>query len=273
MRRALLAACALASLLPLDVAAPVWHAASSSADISSNWAGYAASGGAFTSVTGSWTVPHVSANGNAGVDATWVGIGGVSSHDLIQAGTQETMSRSGQVAYEAWVEMLPQSSRRVPLAVNAGDSMTVSVTQTSSGQWQLSLKDDTTGQTYQTTAQYQSALSSAEWIEEAPSGPGGELPLDNFGTVQFSGASAVKNGQTVTIAQANGQPITLASRGQTLASPSALGADGASFSVTRASSSANPPSPSPRPEPGRPPFRRRPRIEIERVPRPWLFNF
>jgi hypothetical protein len=267
MRRALLAACALASLLPLDLAAPVWHAAGSGSEISSNWAGYEAVGSPFTSVSGSWTVPHASSSSSAGVDATWVGIGGANSHDLIQAGTQETVSRLGQATYEAWVEMLPQSSRRVPLAVHAGDSITASVTQTSSGQWQLNLKDNTTGQAYQTAAPYQSFLSSAEWIEEAPSGPGGELPLDGFGTVQFSAASAVKSGQPVTISKAGGQPITMASHGQTLASPSALGPDGASFSVTRTSSNGS--TPSPRPEPGRPPLRRRPRIQ----PRPWLVHF
>src|SRR2546427_4217339 len=52
---------------------------------SSNWSGYAASGGTFTSVTATWTVPTVSAT-SPGADATWVGIGGLESQDLIQAG-------------------------------------------------------------------------------------------------------------------------------------------------------------------------------------------
>src|SRR5712691_1616461 len=39
---------------------------------SGNWSGYVASGGTFTSVSGSWIVPQVSA-GSAGADATWVG--------------------------------------------------------------------------------------------------------------------------------------------------------------------------------------------------------
>lgn len=268
----LVAASVLASLLPLSAVAPVWHAQTVSSSVSSNWAGYSATGGSFTTVAGSWTVPHVSTGTNPGVDATWVGIGGVSSSDLIQAGTQESVNRAGRIMYEAWVEMLPHASQIVPLTVNAGDSMTVSVSQLSTGQWQLSLKDNTTGQSYQATAAYQSSLSSADWIEEAPNGRGGELPLDNFGSVQFSGATTTENGQQVTVAQANGQPITMANRGQTLAVPSALGADGASFTVTRTSSSVSPPA---RPRPDRDPrrLRRRPRIEIDRVPRAWVFDF
>src|SRR5439155_19997725 len=45
---------------------------------SSNWSGYAATGGAFTSVSATLTVPTV-ASTSTGADATWVGIGGLSS--------------------------------------------------------------------------------------------------------------------------------------------------------------------------------------------------
>ena len=68
---------------------------------------------------------------------------------------------------------------------------------------------------------------------EAPSARRGRLlPLDTFGTITFSQASAVKDGQTVTVAEAGGHAITMISRvGQALASPSGLGDDGGSFSV------------------------------------------
>src|SRR5438270_505776 len=96
---------------------------------SSNWSGYAATGGTFTSVSATWTVPTV-ASTSTGADATWVGIGGLSSSDLIQAGTQAMVDGNG-VTYTSWIEMLPQSSRDVPLSVSAGDSVTVSITQQS----------------------------------------------------------------------------------------------------------------------------------------------
>jgi hypothetical protein len=204
---------------------------------SQNWSGYAASGGSFTSVSGTWTVPQFSPSSTAGADAAWVGIGGVTSRDLIQAGTQQTVSGSGSTQYEAWVETLPQASHPVPLAVHAGDSVSVSIAQQpqASDQWQVSFTNNTTGQTFQVTERYSSSLSSAEWIEEAPSAARGrQLPLDNFGTINFSAASATRNGQTVTPASAGSQAITMIGRGgQVLATTSSLGGDGASFSVSR----------------------------------------
>jgi hypothetical protein len=205
-------------------------------DTSHNWSGYAATGANFTSVTGTWNVPQFSADGPFGIDAAWVGIGGVRTRDLIQAGTQQTVSGSGSTHYEAWVETLPRASRPVPLRVHAGDSVTVSITEQSPDQWLIEFSNNTTGQTYQETQQYRSSHSSAEWVEEAPSGGrgGGVLPLSNFGTIQFTDGSAVKNGQSLSIAAAGGQAITMISDNeQALAVPSSLGSDGASFSVAR----------------------------------------
>jgi hypothetical protein len=203
---------------------------------SHNWSGYAATGGRFSGVTGTWTVPQFnSSDPSFGIDAAWVGIGGVRSTDLIQAGTQHTVSGNGSTRYEAWVETLPGPSRQVPLRVHPGDSVTVSITLQSADQWLIAFTNSTTGQTYQQTETYRSSLSSAEWVEEAPSGArGGILPLDNFGTVEFTGGSAVKDGNTVSIAQANARAITMVSANeQTLAVPSALGSDGGSFSIAR----------------------------------------
>jgi hypothetical protein len=213
---------------------------------SHNWSGYAATGGTYTAVTGTWTVPEFNATSPAGVDAAWVGIGGVRSRDLIQAGTQQTVSGNGSTHYEAWIEMLPRSSRPVPLQVHAGDSVTVSITEQSTNSWLIQFTNNTTGKTYETTQQYASSRSSAEWVEEAPSGGrgGGVLPLDNFGTVQFNGGSTVKDGQTVSIAGTGARAITMiGDSNQPLAVPSALGDDGASFSVARTDTAAGTPAP------------------------------
>ncbi len=200
---------------------------------SRNWSGYAATGGKYTSVSGTWIVPNVSA-GTTGMDATWVGIGGVTSTDLIQAGTQAIV-QSGQVVYSAWWETLPQVSQEVPLTVNAGDKVTVSITQQSDGTWQILIRDATNQQSWQKNVTYQSSLSSAEWIEEAPSaGRRTVLPLDSFGAVTFTAGTTVVNGQTRTIAQAGGQPITMGNgAGQALAQTSTLATNGDSFTVTR----------------------------------------
>jgi ketosteroid isomerase-like protein len=214
---------------------------SSDLSVSHNWAGYAATGGGYTAVSGTWTVPDFAADSPQGVDATWVGIGGVNTHDLIQAGTQEQTSGSGQTQYQAWIEMLPQASRPVPLAVRPGDSVSVSINEQTPNTWLISFVNNTTGQTFQQTERYTSSHSSAEWVEEAPSSGRGILPLDNFGTVQFSAASTVQNGQTEDLTAAHARPISLIGAAQQpLAVPSPLGSDGSSFSVSRTPTAATP---------------------------------
>jgi hypothetical protein len=208
---------------------------------SHNWSGYAATSGTYTGVTGTWNVPVPGINGTPGVGATWVGIGGVSSHDLIQAGTEDVAAGGGQAQFQTWIEMLPQASQQVPVAVVPGDSVTVSIDEqgAGSGNWQISITNNTTGQTYLTNVQYASSESSVEWVMEAPSGSRGVLPLDNFTSVSFTVASAIQNGQTVDLSQTGAYPITmLNANNQPLAVPSAVGSNGSSFSVARTAAPA-----------------------------------
>ncbi|MSQ23777.1 MAG: hypothetical protein EXR58_04375 [Chloroflexi bacterium] len=202
---------------------------------SANWSGYAATGGTFTSVAGTWTVPQIAADAPIGSDAAWVGIGGERSRDLIQAGTQESVIGPGRVRYNAWIEMLPDYARPVPLAVHPGDSVTVSIDQLAAGSWLIAMKNNTTGGSYDRTVQYESSLSSAEWVEEAPTGGRGTLlPLSNFGAVTFTNTSAVKDGRLVSPAEAGASPITMTNgRGEPLAVPSVLVDGGTAFQVTR----------------------------------------
>jgi hypothetical protein len=211
--------------------------------VSRNWAGYAATAGDYTSVSASWSVSEVGPSSSAGVDAAWVGIGGVRSHDLIQAGTQRTVSPRGVTQNAAWIELLPQPPQTVPLKITAGDSVAVSISQQGPETWLIALTNATTGEAYQVTKHYASSLSSAEWVEEAPSaGRGGPLPLDDFGTLTFTQASAVRDDETVNIVQAGAHAITMITPGGAhLVEPSGPGADGESFSVTRTTT----PSPSP----------------------------
>jgi hypothetical protein len=203
-------------------------------DTSSNWSGYVANGGTYTSVTGTWIVPQVGAT-TTGADATWVGIGGISGTDLIQAGTQATVSGGG-VSYEAWIEMLPASSQTISLSVSPGDSVTVTITEQSSGEWLIAMSNNTTKSAYQRTVRYDSSRSSAEWIQEAPSSGRGIIPLDDFGTVVFSGGSAVRDGRTLNLSALGATAVAMINRsGQAIAQPSTLGADGGSFAVTRTS--------------------------------------
>jgi hypothetical protein len=204
---------------------------------SRNWSGYAATGGNFTSVTGTWTVPQATTAGPYAADAAWVGIGGVDSRDLIQAGTSAEVAGNGRVRYQAWVEMLPAGPHPIPLAVKPGDSVTFTVAETSPNEWLISAKNNTTGRSTSVREQYTSSHSSAEWVEEAPAAGGRRiLPLTDFGTVQFTAGSVVKDGRTITIGGANAESVTMIdAAGRPIAAPSAIGEDGASFTVTRVS--------------------------------------
>lgn len=202
---------------------------------SSNWSGYAASRGAFTSVTGTWTVPPISNPDGSSSHATWVGIGGERTRDLIQAGTEATVFESGRVRYNAWLEMLPDYARPVPLRVRSGDSVTASIDQQSNDTWIIALHNNSTGDSYRRTVNYESTLSSAEWIQEAPTNSRGALmSLNDFGSVTFTDAFTTVNGELVSVAAAGATPIVMINaRGEPIASPSVLTSDGSGFTVTR----------------------------------------
>lgn len=167
-------------------------------------------------------------------DSTWIGIGGVTSNDLIQVGTQNIISATGQVLTSAFYEMLPAPSQTVPaVTVNEGDSMTASVREIAASQWTISITDNTDGQSWTSTVSYASSLSSAEWIEEDPSYASGRLiPFDNFGGAAFAAGLTTMNGGSVTIAGSTGQPVTMVNdSGQPIAVPSAI-SGGSAFSVS-----------------------------------------
>ena len=202
---------------------------------SRNWSGYVATAGTYTSVSGTWVIAKPDANVQ-GIDATWVGIGGANTTDLIQAGTEATVNPDGTVSYDAWTETLPQSTRTISLAVNGGDTVSVTITEQSAGMWLVDMKNVTTGKTFTTTIRYNSSKSSAEWIEEAPSVGRGIAPLDSFGTVKFTTGGTVVGGKHQTLSGAGAKAVTMADgANQPLAVPSAIGGDGSSFSVSRTS--------------------------------------
>jgi hypothetical protein len=210
-----------------------------SSDITSNWAGYAASSGTYSGVSGSWTVPSVSSSGSTSADATWIGIGGVSTDDLIQVGTQDVVTASGQNETSAFYELLPDSSITIPdVTISAGDSVSASLVNNGSDQWTIILKDSTNGQSYSTTVNYASSENSAEWIEEDPSDGESQIPLDDFGTVSFTNGSSIDNGTSASISASGASAVTMDNESeQSLASVSTLANNGSEFSLTRTSAS------------------------------------
>jgi hypothetical protein len=204
---------------------------------SSNWAGYFAASGAYNAVSANWVAPTIAATSDPGsADATWIGIGGITAGDLIQVGTDNIISSSGQVSTAAFYEMLPYSSTPInSLKISQGDQISAALNEVSVGIWDISLTDNTTNQTFTKTVSYSSSLSSAEWIEEDPANNNGQLyPLDDFGNVAFSNCLSAVNGTAETIAAAGASSVTMEdASNQPVATPSALGSDGASFNVIR----------------------------------------
>jgi len=202
-----------------------------------NWAGYMSATGKYDSISASWIAP--SATGTSGItsaDATWIGIGGITTGDLIQVGTSNIVYSNGAVATSAFYELLPASSTTISsLPVSPGDSMTASINEVSTNVWEIEIKDNTSNLTFSVQVNYDSSLSSAEWIEEEPSYTSRSLiPLDNFSPAYFIDALTNLNGSSVDLNGAAADEIILENNaGQAKATPSIIGSDGGSFSVTR----------------------------------------
>jgi hypothetical protein len=180
--------------------------------VSANWAGYSASGRQFSSVSGSWVQPAADCRSGSGDSAFWVGLGGTSngSQALEQAGTQSNCTSTGATEYFAWYELLPAAPVRVDLPVKPGDRITTRVSVTGSTVT-VTIRNTTTGNSV-TEHLHGSSIdtSSAEWVAEAPSAcdayAGCEpVPLADFGTVKFTGASATAGGHTGPISDASWQ--------------------------------------------------------------------
>jgi len=160
---------------------------------SSNWSGYAASGGSgsYNSVSASWTQPTATCNDSGDEYAAfWVGLDGFNSNSVEQTGTDSDCS-GGSPDYYGWYEMYPAAPVYFTDPVQPGDSMSASVTFSGSDTYTLVLTDNTEGWNETETIQESGlANSSAEVITEAPSSEFGPLPLADFGTVNFSGSTA-----------------------------------------------------------------------------------
>jgi hypothetical protein len=186
---------------------------------STNWSGYAVTGSRYTSVSAAWTEPTVSCSGTA-YSSFWVGLDGDTSGTVEQTGTDADCSGSSP-QYYAWYEMYPKFPVNLSQTVKPGDKLSAKVTTNGSGSFTLTITDSTQGWTNTTSARLKSAkLASAEVIAEAPSSSGGVLPLANFGTVSFSGATA--NGATLTSSTPGIDPITMQSGSTVKAQPSSI---------------------------------------------------
>lgn len=178
-----------ASLNPggLYHAAPGTHASARTAsgrviNYSSNWSGYAVTGGTFTTATASWIQNAASCtSGDGETDMSpWVGLDGFSSSTVEQTGSSADCDGSS-VDYYAWYEMYPANVVVINKTVKAGDSFTGTVTHTSGTKYTLTLTDHTQGWTNTVSKSISADDSSAEAVMEMAANN-----LTKFGTDPFT---------------------------------------------------------------------------------------
>jgi Peptidase A4 family len=209
--------------------APAAHSGLRNEVSSTNWSGYAADSGSYTSVSASWVEPAGTCTSTTSYASFWVGLDGYSDGSVEQDGT-DTDCVNGQPQYYGWYETYPNPAYDFGQTVKPGDTITASVVYQGSNQFQLNLADATQNWSVTTTQTVTGAArSSAEVIIEAPSNSGGTvLPLADFGTVHMSDSlvdgSAIGSLSPVQIYMAN-------TSGQTLDTVSSL-SGGENFSAS-----------------------------------------
>lgn len=213
-----------------------------------NWSGYVDAGSSITSVFSTFTVPTAGLV-PPGFTATWTGIGGFTSNDLIQAGVGEQSLPSAPLLgpqYSAWYEILP--APETPLTgcssdpnctVNPGDVMSVDIANMGGDTWKISMSDSTRNWFFAKTLTYASSESSAEWILEAPTLVAAQTITAPVGTAFFGPTStfSVNGGASQTIAAGNPTSIDMGlGIGPNEATPSGL-TNGQEFNVCTYASS------------------------------------
>ena len=202
-----------------------------------NWSGYAVTGSGISAVSSTFTVPSAGLV-PPGFAATWTGIGGYNTSDLIQAGTAEQSLPSNPALgpqYYAWYELLPNSETQLTncsgdanCTVTPGDSISVNISDVSGNTWSVSVADSGKWSWSQDVS-YGSSKSSAEWILEAPTLVA-QTVLAPVGTVHFGPTSTYTDASGAhTIGAGNPTQIDLGTGVVNEATPSALASDGQSF--------------------------------------------
>ncbi|KAF2648139.1 putative aspergillopepsin-2 precursor [Lophiostoma macrostomum CBS 122681] len=171
---------------------------------SSNWSGAVLesppSGTTFNSAHGRFTVPTPKFVGSGSAtesSSAWVGIDGDTyGNAILQAGVDFTVTSSGAVSYDTWYEWYPDYAYDFTgFSVKAGDVIQVDIVATTTSKGTVTITNETTGKSVSKTLSAPSSSAklggqNAEWIVEDFEENGSLVPLSNFGTVVFTGASA-----------------------------------------------------------------------------------
>ena len=172
-----------------------------------NWAGAFLDTTNVTGVTGTFTVPTITAPAGGGWNTTycgcaWVGLDGISNFcpngGLMQAGVNWCVA-DGETNYEAWYEWWPAQYQQFwyDVKISAGDSITVTINATSAAGGTALLVNNSNGQRANFTWTDESpALCevNAEWVVEDFSEGNELVTFADYGSVTFTDNSAVVGG-------------------------------------------------------------------------------
>lgn len=172
-----------------------------------NWAGAFLDTDDVTGVTGTFVIPTPSAppGGNASTlycGCAWVGLDGISNFcpngGLMQAGVNWCVE-DGVPDFVAWYEWWPAESQQYweNIDVTAGDSITVTISATSTTGGTATLENNSSGQSVSFTWKDESpALCevNAEWIVEDYTVGDHLVAFADYGSVTFTGNSAIVGG-------------------------------------------------------------------------------
>ena len=220
---------------------------------SSNWSGYAVTGGPFTSASATFTVPFITTAASCSAHVSeWVGIDGFNppgqpaDSPLIQAGIDESdtdpttdQCTPGSFFVWPWWEVLP-APEQLPAdwqgaSVSAGDKVTVTIGQVSGDTWAMELTDHTGGGSFIADASFGGSGATAEWIVEASSDAGdcnGVCPLAEYTNTHDSepGVTFSKLGLAGT--DSTWYQIAMVQDGLQVSTPSAYSTNAAGTAVT-----------------------------------------
>lgn len=203
---------------------------------STNWSGYAVTGGPYNSVTSRWVVPAAAPSHKSTFSANWTGIDGFNNSSLIQTGTESDYYQKA-AHYDAWWEILPAPETVIPsLTVKPGDIITATVAKVSGSTWKITITDGS--HSYSTTQTYSGPQTSAEWIEEAPTVGGHVATLANYGHTTFDPGTV--NGHNPLLTSSDGG--LMVQKNHAVSTPSIPDADTDGFNAAYGAAAPAPPA-------------------------------
>ncbi|KAJ6569798.1 acid proteinase [Mycena vulgaris] len=166
---------------------------------SSIWAGAGMESPANTyrSVTGTLVVPHLQpATGGASTGyyggSAWVGLDGMTCQTSLMATGIDFIYFNETISANAWTEVYPNPGVDLAMSVNAGDTIKLTVTATSTTTGTAVVENLSNGQssTVSLTSPSPLCLENAEWIVEDFQESTFLIPFADFGSITFTDASA-----------------------------------------------------------------------------------